>query len=579
MPSANIKVGSLWKPVQGISVKVSSSWQAVKSGWVKTVAGWKQFFASALTPSIESQVLITKTLQTDNTYTLSGTNYHWIDYNTLTYYFEYSTDQVSWSTLSTGTPTNPGSGSSNTQGPISVDNLYINAGTNYFRYRVYAVNSTYSTSANSTSSSTIIYGPAKPTISSVSISGSGGTYSGTVSWGSATNASSYRVYFPDGSTVDTSSTSATKSFTGSPSRAFSGSIISSSVSGYYGPLSDAYNASTPANPQLSDPTGIMVWTYNPYLGTFTINWNSVSNATSYDWTVQSTDSSYFNSGTVYTNSFTITGGISGSYPNEVAQGVPNNKTLIVKIQAKASGYTSSNQTQMSPNYSTGDLPARPSNFSVSTTSNSLTVNSFTGGSTYKVVYLYNYASIFSDVSYYASSLFDVTTTQTFTSLPAGIVWEPRVWGTSLGVASGVPSWYLGSSYIYADHLSTLATTAPGSVVTTVSVSYQLLSSFTARFNWTFLPSSLPTQTQWFWVQYSSWDGSAWVYSSGYFYRVDGSNLSLDPYHSTGRGSISSINGNAVVDRATYWLAQVYSYNWNGSNTSYTYLNGDYVYIP
>ena len=137
--------------------------------------------------------------------------------------------------------------------------------------------------------------------------------------------------------------------------------------------------STLSPPTLSDPTGIMVWTYNPYLGTFTINWNAVSNATSYDWIVQSTDASYFNSGTVYTNSFTITGGISGSYPNELALGVPNNKTLQVYIQAKASGYISSNLTQMSPNYSTGDLPARPSNYNTSTTSSSLTVNSFTGG--------------------------------------------------------------------------------------------------------------------------------------------------------------------------------------------------------
>ena len=164
-------------------------------------------------------------------------------------------------------------------------------------------------------------------------------------------------------------------------------------------------------------------------------------------------------------------------------------------------------------------------------------------------------------------------------ISAGTVWEPRVYGTSLGVASGVADWYLGSSYIYGDYWYTLATAAPGSVATTVSVNYQLLSSFTARFNWTFVPSSLPTQTQWFWVQYFSWNGSSWVYSGGNFHRVDGSDLSLDPSHSTGRGSISSISGNAVVDRATYWLAEVYSYNYNGSSGNYTYLNGNYVYIP
>ena len=574
MSSANIKVGSLWKPIQKISVKVSSSWQAIKSGWVKTSTGWKQFFSSIPTPSIESQVLITKTLQTDYTYTLSGTNYHWIDYNTLTYYFEYSTDQVSWSTLSTSTPTNPVSGSSNTQGPISVDSLYINAGANYFRYRVYAVNSTYSTSANSTSSSTIIYGPAKPTISSVSISGSGGTYSGTVSWGSATNASSYRVYFPDGSTVDTSSTSATKSFTGSPStsynfyvRAFSGSIISSSVSGYYGPLSDAYSASTPANPQLSDPTGIMVWVYDPNFQYLTINWNSVTNATSYYWKVESTDSTYLDTGYVSTNSFSIFN-------------VPNSKTIKVYVQAQASGYTSSNLIQMSPNYTTPEFPSPPSSASVSVTSNSITISSFVGGSTYKATRLYKYNSIFSDSSLYTDTEYGITTSKTFSSLSSGTVWDIKVYGASLGTASGIATWYRGLNYLLLDSFYTYATIAPTSVTTTFNLTYQNINSFLARLYWVGVPSSLPPQVTYFQIDYYAWKtGDTPSYKGSEGYRVDGSSWLNDTLHTTGRGSLTSISGNTLADRGENWGAYLYALNYTGSAWQNVPIAGTFIYIP
>ena len=165
---------------------------------------------------------------------------------------------------------------------------------------------------------------------------------------------------------------------------------------------------------------------------------------------------------------------------------------------------------MSPNYTTPEFPSQPSSASVSVTSNSITISSFVGGSTYKATRLYKYNSIFSNSSLYTDTEYGITTSKTFSSLSSGTVWDIRVYGASLGIADGVATWYRGLNKLMVDHYYTLATAAPGIVATTVSVSYQLLSSFTARLNWTFVPSSLPTQTQFFWVGYYSWDGSQWA---------------------------------------------------------------------
>mgnify|MGYP003333712257 FL=1 len=582
-----------WVPALSFWVKTASNtWSPIQKAYVKVGNLWRRFFPTVTVAPVQISAPVLSG-DAKATTDLSVTSGEYDSYLGITTRIAYSTSPSSF--------VDSVSGSSSSSFPTSVqtspytvqyaDASTIDGHTSYYYAAVdrvqWSVDSKYYFFYSTNVRSYILPSVSTPLLYNATTTGFDILWVGNPSYGGNdyfTNSEIQIYKTSDNSLVTTISLPANNPYTwtgGSYSTSYYAKVkVTAKDSALTSVTSSASGSiSTLSPPTLSDPTGIMVWTYNPLGGAFTINWNAVSNATSYDWIVQSTDASYFNSGTVYTNSFTITGGVSGSYPSEYSLGVPNNKTLQVYIQAKAPGYISSNLTQMSPNYSTGDLPARPSNFNTSTTSSSLTVDSFTGGSTYKIVYLYRYASIFSDVSYYASSPLDVTTTQTFTSLPAGTVWEPRVWGTSLGVASGVASWYLGPSYIYADYWYTLATTAPGSVATTVSVSYQLLSSFTARFNWTFVPSSLPTQTQWFWVQYSSWNGSAWVYSSGYFYRVDGSNLSLDPSHSTGRGSISSISGNAVVDRATYWLAEVYSYNYNGSSGSYTYLNGSYVYIP
>ena len=68
-----IKDSNGWQKIKNAWVYVDE-WKPVKKAWVYINTQWKQFFSSTVTPSIESQVLITKTLQTDNTYTLSGTN-------------------------------------------------------------------------------------------------------------------------------------------------------------------------------------------------------------------------------------------------------------------------------------------------------------------------------------------------------------------------------------------------------------------------------------------------------------------------------------------------------------------------
>jgi hypothetical protein len=50
MPSINMKVSALWKPIKSINVKVSTTWQTIQSGWVSVSGIWKQFYTNANAP-------------------------------------------------------------------------------------------------------------------------------------------------------------------------------------------------------------------------------------------------------------------------------------------------------------------------------------------------------------------------------------------------------------------------------------------------------------------------------------------------------------------------------------------------
>ena len=156
-----------WKTVASYFVRISSGaggWKSVTDGWVRITSGaggWKRFFQSALTPSIQYTVTVS-TNSSSYPATLTGTNYHWYDSTSLTYVFQKSSDGISWTNIGTATSiSNPSVGSSNTVTRVLTTSDFP-ASTSYFRFTVTGVNSTYSTSFTSESTSVTVTAPATP---------------------------------------------------------------------------------------------------------------------------------------------------------------------------------------------------------------------------------------------------------------------------------------------------------------------------------------------------------------------------------------------------------------------------------
>jgi hypothetical protein len=163
--TAHIRILSSWKTIQSMHIRISGSWKNVISGFIRIGSQWKQFFSSLVAPTIQQQVTISQFTDSGSGFvTLTGTNYHWTNSTSLTYFFEWSTDGGStWFTINTGSITNPSSGSSNTKTyEVQISNTSPNID-NLYRFRVFAQNSTLSTS--STSNSTTISTPRNITIS------------------------------------------------------------------------------------------------------------------------------------------------------------------------------------------------------------------------------------------------------------------------------------------------------------------------------------------------------------------------------------------------------------------------------
>lgn len=165
---------STWKKVTSLFVASGGVWKNVTSVWVASAGVWKKVFPGTLTPSIESTVEISRNNATYPS-TLTGTNYHWNDSTSLTYVFQKSSDNVSWSNIgSAASIANPSSGSSNTV-TYALTLSDFPAFTSYYRFVVTAVNSTYSTSTTSTSLSVSVNRPAPINTVAPTISPSSGT--------------------------------------------------------------------------------------------------------------------------------------------------------------------------------------------------------------------------------------------------------------------------------------------------------------------------------------------------------------------------------------------------------------------
>jgi len=166
---------STWKKVTSVWVAGPlSTWKQVTSGWVATANGWKKFFPGSVSPSVAQTVTISRNNATYPS-TLTGTNYRWTDSTSITYVFQKSSDNSSWSNIGSATSiANPSVGSSNTV-TYALTIADMPAYTSYYRFVVTAVNSTYSTSTTSTSTSVSVLQPAPINTVAPVVSPSSGT--------------------------------------------------------------------------------------------------------------------------------------------------------------------------------------------------------------------------------------------------------------------------------------------------------------------------------------------------------------------------------------------------------------------
>ena len=195
--TGHVKVSGTWRTLSTLNAKVSGTWRTVSTGYVKVSGTWRSFFASALTPSIASTVTISRN---NSAYpsTLTGTNYSWTNSTSLTYVFQSSSDNVSFTNIGSATSiANPSSGASNT---VTYALTYADMPSvlSYYRFAVTASNSTYSTSATSTSSSVSVI--SMPSGGTVSLSPTGTQYDGTTltasttGWSGSPSSYSVRIY-------------------------------------------------------------------------------------------------------------------------------------------------------------------------------------------------------------------------------------------------------------------------------------------------------------------------------------------------------------------------------------------------
>jgi hypothetical protein len=239
-----------WRNIKKAWVYVNNVWQPIKKGWVWVSNQWKLFFTGENAPSIEQQVTISQSSPNSTTglITLIGRNFHWTNFTSLTYFFEWSTDGGSnWTTLSTGNINNPASGTWTTPEPehlVTVAQTFPNID-NLYRFRVFAQNITLNNS--STSSSTTISTPRN--VTNVSASQIGSTLQANVSFTTGLYTNSVRITRNEYAIDTLVSTQTFDRTTASPAsitlpsynrtykftvKPYTGSIVSSSVTGYPG---------------------------------------------------------------------------------------------------------------------------------------------------------------------------------------------------------------------------------------------------------------------------------------------------------------------------------------------------------
>ena len=182
MPSIQISDGTSWRTATSIQISDGTTWQPIKFGYISDGTTWQQFYSSSISSSSPSTI----SQSTDGTtylITLTGTYYSWTGAGprVLTYKFQKSTDNATWSDLTTyASLVEPASGSSGTKTYTLAQADVVAGSTNYYRFTVHAT--VGSITGDSTSSSTSVYIPGQPTITVGTITSS----SIAISWSQTT---------------------------------------------------------------------------------------------------------------------------------------------------------------------------------------------------------------------------------------------------------------------------------------------------------------------------------------------------------------------------------------------------------
>ena len=266
------KSGSSWISTKSIYRKVSSSWVQVKAVYRKAGSSWIKVFSGG-GPSIAQQVTISQsTNSSTGIVTLTGRNYRWSNASSLTYEFKRSRNGgISYTTIASGTATNPAVGSSNTytyQLANNLSDVYPNVD-NMYIFIVTAVSSANVT--NTSESANPEYVIAARNVTNLSIVSADTTFDSVkLQFNGGEYASSYLVRYRKGIidgyhhaissgspatiTVPNLDSNTTYSFYVTP---YTGGLVSSLVTGYAGNESSPVSGSTSVMPQpvkVSSPT-------------------------------------------------------------------------------------------------------------------------------------------------------------------------------------------------------------------------------------------------------------------------------------------------------------------------------------
>jgi hypothetical protein len=335
---------STWSTVKNLYLKTGvSTWSAVQKAWVKTSSGWQQWFGSG--PSIESPVTIS-TNSSMYPATLTGTNHHWNNATSLTYVFQYSYDNATWSNeASPASISNPSSGGSNYEYYAVNTSDFINP-TMYFRFAVTATNGT----SNSTSiSNTVTVTYPAPTISQGVFTGS--AYAGstiTYSIGATTNTlSTYSYMFRSDGTFITSGSGSTLTHTTSSADIGYYFYAYTVASGYGGSTTSAYAYSSTV---IAYPAPIIAT--GSWSGTFMAGNFVTYTIGSYSYTTSTTSYIYRSDGTLWD---TFSG---GSYAFQVYSSDVGYYFYAYTV-ATGPGGTTTSGTAYSSTVTSGTPPSTP----------------------------------------------------------------------------------------------------------------------------------------------------------------------------------------------------------------------------